>query len=80
MVNRVISKLNTINTKLDALLMPAIVGRFIDRHWMTVTLSMVLVLMVLAFLIGQMFTTPIHHNASSFHQAYSEWFNAGGCR
>ena len=80
MYSKVANKLNTINAKLDALLIPAIVGRFIDRHWMSTTLSMVVVLMVLAFLIGQIFTTPIHHNASSFHQAYSEWFNAGGCR
>ena len=66
--------------KLDSLLIPAIVGRWIDRHYSFTILSMVAVLMVLAFLIGQVFTTPIHHNASSFHQAYSSWFAAGGCR
>ena len=66
--------------KLDSLLIPAIVGRWIDRHYSFTILSMVAVLMVLCFILGQMVTTPIHLSQSSFHQAYSSWFAAGGCR
>ena len=80
MVNRVINKLNTINTKLDSLLIPAIVGRWIDRHPGISILVPVAVIMVLCFILGQMVTTPIHLSQSSFHQAYSSWFDAGGCR
>ena len=80
MVNRVINKLNTINTRLDALLIPAIVGRWIDRHPFLSIMVPVAIIMVLMFILGQMVTTSIHLRQSSFHIAYSSWFDAGGCR
>ena len=67
-------------TKLNNILLPGPIGRWIDRHYTASILIPVVIIMVSAFLVGQMFTTPIHHNASSFHQAYSSWFDAGGCR
>ena len=66
--------------KLDSLLIPAIVGRWVDRHIVASILIPVAIIMVLMFILGQLITTPIHLSESSFHQAYSEWFNAGGCR
>lgn len=66
--------------KLDSLLIPAIVGRWIDRHYTASIMIPVVLITVSSFLVGQVFTTPIHLSQSSFHQAYAEWFNAGGCR
>ena len=66
-------------TKLNNILFPGAIGRFIDRHYTASIMIPVVIIMVSAFLIGQVFTTPIHLSQSSFHQAYSEWFNAGGC-
>jgi len=67
-------------TKLNNILLPGPIGRWIDRHYTASILIPVAIIVVSSFLVGQMFTTPIHLSQSSFHQAYSSWFDAGGCR
>ena len=67
-------------TKLNTIMFPGPIGRWLDRHYTASIMIPVVVIVVCSFLAGQLLTTPIHLSQSSFHQAYSEWFNAGGCR
>ena len=53
---------------------------FLDRFALPVAMVSVAVIIAMSFILGQLITTPIHLNTSSFHTAYAEWFNAGGCR